>query len=100
MVKQFIILIPLNHIKKGNVCFTQLKDGTTYAVYLADENEESLPEKIIFEKFSPAQNAEVELLGGNIKIKWNKTGKACKFQIPDSIRDNPPNKYAWTFKIK
>ncbi len=30
---------PVQPYKEGKVCFTQLKDGTTYAIYLVDENE-------------------------------------------------------------
>ncbi len=91
---------PLKPYKDGKVCFTQLKDGTTYAVYLADKNENSLPAKIEFAKYCPVKNTNIELLGTNAKIKWQKKGEGCEFEIPESIRSNLPCKYAWTFKIK
>ena len=34
---------PLAPYREGKVCFTQLNDGTTYAIYLADENEKTIP---------------------------------------------------------
>jgi alpha-L-fucosidase len=90
---------PFQPYKEGKVCFTQIKDGTTYAIYLADENELSLPTKIIFDKYSPERNAEIILLGAKANIQWQKKGEGCEFEIPETVRSNPPSKYAWTFKI-
>jgi alpha-L-fucosidase len=91
---------PVEPYKEDNVCFTQLQDGTTYAIYLADENENSLPEKINFTKFYPSPNAKIELLGTNFKIKWQSTKTGCELEIPQSVHNNLPSKYAWIFKIK
>ena len=90
---------PVLPYKDDKVCFTQLRDGTTYAIYLADENEQSMPAKISLNKFFPAPGSVVELLGTNEKINWQKKGTGCEFEIPESLRNNPPNKYAWAFKI-
>ncbi len=91
---------PIAPYKEGKVCFTQLKDGTTYAIYLADENENSLPEKISLSKYCPSVNSKIELLGTNQNIKWQKKDNGCEIDIPESVRENMPCKYAWTFKIK
>ncbi len=90
---------PIKPYKDGKVCFTQLKDSTTYAIYLADKDENSIPAKIELTKYCPEKNADIELLGTNVKIKWQKKGEGCEFEIPESVRSNPPCKYAWTFKI-
>lgn len=90
---------PVEPYKENKICFTQLNDGTAYAIYLADENENSLPEKITLTKFSPAQNAKIELLGTGTKINWNKTESGFEIVIPGSVRNNPPCNYAWTLKI-
>ncbi len=63
---------PIAPYKEGKVCFTQLKDGTTYAIYLADENENSLPEKINLQNIVHQLNSKIELLGTNQNIKWQK----------------------------
>jgi alpha-L-fucosidase len=91
---------PVEPYKEGKVCFTQLKDGAIYAIYLADENESGIPEKLSFENFYPPSNAEIELLGTDIRIKWQKVNDGCELEIPDQVNNNLPCKYAWTFKIK
>jgi alpha-L-fucosidase len=90
---------PVLPYKEGKVCFTQLKDGTTYAIYLSDENENALPEKLCINNLTPAQNAEIELLGTKTKLNWQKADNGCDIYFPESIRNCPPNKYAWTLKI-
>ena len=90
---------PVQPYKEGNVCFTQLQDGTTYAIYLLDEKDK-VPEKLSLTKFSPSTNATIELLGNKQKLNWQKNNTGFEIQIPESIRKNPPNEYALTFKIK
>ena len=94
---------PVEPYKEGKVCFTQLEDGTTYAIYLADENESrqgGMPAKLSLEKFSPLPNAEIELLGTNIKIIWKKVDNGCELEIPESVRKNFTDEYTLIFKIK
>ena len=91
---------PVEPYKEGKVCFTKLKDGTVFAIYLADENESSLPEKLIFEKFIPSSDAEIELLGTGIKLKGKKNNNFYEIEFPENVRKNIPNKYAWVLKIK
>jgi alpha-L-fucosidase len=91
---------PVEPYKEGNVCFTQLQDGTIYAIYLADENETNLPKKLSLEKFCPSSNAEIELLGTDIKISWKKVNDGCELEIPEIIHNKISGKYAWTLKIK
>ena len=90
---------PVLPYREGKVCFTQLKDKTTYAIYLADEDEKILPENITLNKFLPPDNSTIELLGTGEKLNWQKTDNGCKIIIPSSARNNPPCKYAWTLKI-
>jgi alpha-L-fucosidase len=90
---------PMLPYKEGKVCFTQLKNDTIYAIYLSDENENSLPEKLSLTKFCPALNAEIELLGTKTKLKWEKINMGCDIYFPDAIRNDPPSKYAWSLKI-
>ncbi|MDP2039357.1 MAG: alpha-L-fucosidase [Ignavibacteria bacterium] len=86
---------PVLPYKEGKVCYTELSDGTVYAIYLADENENSLPAKINFEKFPISEYSKIELLGARTKINLHKTG----IEIPETVQQNPPCKYAWAFKI-
>lgn len=91
---------PVEPYKEGKVCFTQLADGTIYAIYLADEHENYLPEKISFTKFHPLLNAEIELIGSNHRLNWHNTDSGFEIEISESIRKNPPCDYAWTIKFR
>jgi alpha-L-fucosidase len=97
---------PVEPYSEGSVCFTKQKDGTVYTIYLAEENELSLPENLILSKFCPAPGSEITLLGAPKKagkseiISWEKRDGGCVIRIPDSIRTLPPGPYAWTLKIR
>ena len=86
---------PVLPYKEEKTCFTELPDGKVYVIYLADENENSLPAKLIFDKFSVEKYSKVKLLGSSAELKTNKN----EIEIPEAIRKNPPCKYAWVFKL-
>jgi alpha-L-fucosidase len=86
---------PVLPYKEGKTCFTQLPDGKVYAIYLADENDNSVPAKIVFEKFLISNYSKVELLGSSAELKLNK----AEIVIPEEAQNNPPCKYAWVFKL-
>ncbi len=86
---------PLPPYKIGKTCFTQLDNGTVYAIYLADENENCLPSKISFNEFPLSKYSKAELLGTKESIQLNKH----IIEIPETVQKNPPSKYAWVFKL-
>lgn len=90
---------PVLPYKEGKVCFTQLPDGTAYAIYLAEENETALPEKIALSKFAIPEKSKIELLGSDSELKVLKHDTGNDIIIPEALRNSPPCKYAWVFKI-
>lgn len=90
---------PLPPYKEGKICFTQLNDGTTYAIYLADENENKIPKEIILSSIMPGDNAEVYLLGFNKKLNWKKVENIFRIVIPEELQSKPPCENAWVLKI-
>ena len=87
--------------KEGNICMSQKKDGTVYFYYLAAEDETELPEEITISSYRPAKGAGVSLLGNDGSLKWKKTGKnGFSIVIPKKMRQNPPSKYVWVFKVR
>jgi alpha-L-fucosidase len=90
---------PVMPYKEGKVCFTQLKDGTTYLIYLADENETRLPGSLEFSNYLPGNNSKIVLVGTGKTIDWEKKDKGFIVNIPEEIRNNIPCSYAWVFKI-
>jgi len=85
--------------KEGKVCLTQLKDGTTYAIYVADQDEKNPPPKIWLSRIAPAANATISMVGTNHNLKWEKVGKGFMVEIPEEIQKNPPSDHAWVLKI-
>jgi alpha-L-fucosidase len=88
---------PVSPYKSGKICFTSLPDGTIYLLYLADEKETAMPDRIDVKGFQPTQGAKVQLLGRKGLLKWETVGKDLRIRIPAGI---PPCRYAWVFKMK
>ena len=89
----------LEPFKEGQVCLTQKQDGTVYAIYLAEENESSMPSKIWLSSIQPKKGAKVTLLGLDKTLDWEKSGNGFYVDIPEKMRKNPPCKYAWVVEI-
>jgi len=90
---------PIKPYKKGNICFTQNKDSKdVYAIYLVDKQEEKMPDQIDINDVAVSEGNIVELLGYG-KLSWEKNNEGITVSVPENVRNNPPNKYAWTIKI-
>jgi alpha-L-fucosidase len=90
---------PAAPYKEGKVCLTQLDDGTTFAIYLADDNETNPPSKIWMSGVCPVENAKVTMLGSDKKLKWEKVGNGFEADVPKEYEEHPPCRYAWVMKI-
>lgn len=86
--------------KEGNICLTRKKDGTVYAIYLADEGENQLPSHLFMSGIQPAKGASIRIVGGsNESLKWESSGNGFVADIPEKMRKKLPSKYAWVFEI-
>ncbi len=85
--------------KDGKVCLTRKKEGPVYAIYLPDENENTLPSKVWLNRLQARQESVVELLGYG-KVEWEKTGNGMLIIVPEDAIVDPPCNEAWTFKIE
>jgi alpha-L-fucosidase len=91
---------PVNPFKSGKVCFTSNPDGTIYVIYLAEPGEITMPPTIVVDGFQPSAGSTIELLGKKGRLKWKQnTDQGFIIDIPSVLRNNPPCKHAWTFKI-
>jgi len=87
--------------KFNKTCFTQQKDsGTIYCIYLADENESTMPEIITLPAFDLQPESRFILLGSKSDLDFAVKDDRIIVEIPGEVRNNPPCKYAWTIKIK
>ncbi len=86
--------------KEAKICYTNKKNtNTVYAIYMADENEKTIPAEIMLYSFTPKSGTEVSLLGYEKSLKWEKVGNGTLIHLPNEIKENPPCKYAWALKI-
>ncbi len=91
---------PLVPYRREKVCFTQLKDGTVYAIYLADENERNMPAEIKIPLSVAQDKSNFTLLGPNEKLSVGKIADDLIINIPKALQKNPPCSIAWVIKIK
>ncbi len=86
--------------KAGNICFSRKKDEkTVYAIYLAGDDEHTLPSEFEVEGITPAPGARISMLGARGNLSWRKTDNGFRVSVPARIRNNPPSKEAWAFRI-
>jgi len=90
---------PIAPYKQGKIAFTSLRDGTVFAIYMADENEAALPSDITLSGVAPASGARLTLLGSAMELKWQRTANGVRVEIPEKVRAEAGGKYAWAIKI-
>lgn len=91
---------PLAPYREGKICFTQLKDGAAFAIYLADESENEIPAEIKIPASVTVNKTDFNLLGTNQKLNSIRNNDYIIVSIPEDIQRNPPCKDAWVIKIK
>lgn len=90
---------PIAPFKEKNICLTQNKEGNVFLFYLAEENENIIPEEILVTSINPKKGTKITLLGSKTRLKWEKLDSGFKVKIPEELRNNPPSKYAWTLEV-
>jgi len=84
--------------KEDKVRISRKGDKTVYIYYMADEKEK-MPEEIGMSTYSLPERAKVRMLGTDSNLSWRKTGAGFSIKIPDKIREMPPSKFVWVFKV-
>ncbi|MDR0364748.1 MAG: alpha-L-fucosidase [Bacteroidales bacterium] len=90
---------PVAPYKSQNVCFTQLKEGNIFAIYLADEMETKMPEYIEIPDQFDRKIKSATLLGSNKKLSVVKVGENYRIAVPEALRNAPPCEHAWVFDL-
>ena len=88
---------PIAPYVDGKVRLTRGKDGSVYAIYLADEGETELPSYVSLASVVPAPNSTVTLVGTGRLLSWERSGTGFVIRVPRDLR--PPSEYAWVFRI-
>lgn len=90
---------PIAPYKSGQVVFTR-KDRTIHAIYLTDNEDSGLPERVTLNALHPSPGSKVRLLGVNEPLAWSAHGIGqMTIEIPTSIRQSPPCRHAFVFQF-
>jgi len=84
--------------REGKFVFTK-KNNTVYAIYLAGENEVHMPATILISSFEKKPTTKVQLLGYDKPLMTDKKNNTISIIVPERLRNLPPAKHAWVFKI-
>ncbi|MCB0730158.1 MAG: alpha-L-fucosidase [Ignavibacteriae bacterium] len=80
--------------------FTNKKNtNTVYAIYMMEDDEKFLPSKILLSSFVPQKGSEINILGYDKPILWEKIGNGIMVTIPSKLKNSPTSKCAWVIKI-
>ncbi len=83
--------------KENRVCMTK-KGDTVYLIYLAADQETTPPAKLVVSAVTGGKS--VRMLGTNVPVAYTfDPDKGLTLEIPESVRQNPPCKEAWTFAV-
>ena len=80
--------------------FTREKSGAINAIYLAADSDGSPPPQVSLSAFAPAPGSTLRMLGVEGPLDWTRSGKTTSITVPESVRDHPPCRYAWTIRIE
>ncbi len=83
----------------GKFRYTRLRDGSAYAIYLPDDDEQQLPATLKIPGPSPAAGAQVRLLGSTASLAWTRDGDATVVAVPEEVRTKTSGAYAWAFRL-
>jgi alpha-L-fucosidase len=88
---------PIAPYRTGSVCLTKKAD-TIYAVALATDGQDSLPEELELPGFRDVR--AVGLLGSKARVTWSANEKGLILHIPEEIRTSSHGRHAWAFELK
>jgi len=93
---------PIEPYKEGKICFTRKKDqDLVYAIYLADEGEQSPPEFWSMQRLRPRKGSKVRLLETGDELKWQPNGDLGMIvQIPEKLRMKMKTSPAWVIAFE
>jgi alpha-L-fucosidase len=86
--------------REGKFAWTEAKDGTRYAIYLAGDDEPQLPEKVMMYEFFAKPDQKITLSGNDTPLQFISSGDGTVVKIPIALRGFRTGTEAWVFEIK
>ncbi len=85
--------------RSGNLAFTQ-KGAKIYAIYLAQEGEEMMPDNVVIPNFKLAAGSKISLLGSKNSPRWKTVGQDLIIWPASEDIQKPPCRFAWVFEME
>jgi alpha-L-fucosidase len=85
--------------RDGKCRLTRGKDGSVFAIYVADDQEEGPPSHILLGSQDPPPGTTVSLLGVDGDLAWRSVGKGILVELPAAALARPPAPHAWVLRI-
>ena len=82
----------------GNMVYTE-KGENLYAIYLAEEGEEQLPDQVCLRFLCPGKDRKITLLGCDTPLNWRCVDGDTVIWLPAGHCGELAGAYAWVFKI-
>ncbi len=79
--------------------FTQAKDGSVNAIYLADADEAAPPASFVLRGVHPASDARLTLLGSGEALAWRAHDDGIHVEVPAAVRHRLAGALAWTLRV-
>jgi len=89
---------PIAPYQDGPFRFTAREDGTVYGIFLAEEDQATMPAEVALHGIRLAPESTLTLLGTDQPLSWETDGPGVRIQIPDALQRTPPADHAWVFK--
>lgn len=90
---------PQSPYKEAKIRYTRSRGGDIYAVYLGEKDETAPPSKVMLYSIRPGPETTVSMLGHPAPLEWERVGNGMLLVLPESVMQQPPCRYAWSFKI-
>lgn len=90
---------PYPPFRKSEWAYTH-RGNVVYAIYLLEDDKETLPSPLIIPYINVASKSQIYLLGVEEPMSWQQDEKGIRINIPKSIAMRPPARYACTFRIE
>jgi len=84
---------------EGRFRFTQGKDGSVNAIWLAGEGEQGPPASLVLRAFKPAPGARLQVLGAGGELAWRQRDDGVHVDLPEAIRRQLAGSPAWTLRM-
>lgn len=89
---------PLSPYRAGKWAFTQ-NQQSLFAFYLPEENEKTLPARIVLPSFALPAGSAVSICGTTKSLSLSQNDEGTELIIPQTLRQQLAGQPAWVFKI-